>query len=75
MGMLMTAGPISWFETVNRALLYLFWVGLIPNVIYFIKYFKVENNAISFFVSSVLLFVIYFLVVNASGWAYFHYIL
>ncbi|WP_216831513.1 hypothetical protein [Alkalihalobacterium elongatum] len=73
-GMFMTGEPDDWFTKVNRGLLYLFWFGMIPNLFYFFKHFHTENNLVGFIVSSLLLFGLYWIIVNAAGWAYFRYV-
>ncbi|MBU9723697.1 MULTISPECIES: hypothetical protein [Bacillaceae] len=71
-GMFMTSEPDTWFNNVNKALIYLFWFGMIPNVVYLFKNWSAESNFVSFIVSSVILYIVYFAVVNFAGWLYFH---
>ncbi len=74
-GMFITSDPNDWFIKVNKGLLYLFWIGMVPNFIYFLKFFNTEKNFLIFFISSIILFVVYFIIINIAGWIYFHKIL
>jgi hypothetical protein len=72
--MYMTSEPDNWYIHGNKGLMYLFWFGLIPNIIYYFKNLHTDGNLVAFLVSSILLYIGYAMIVNAFGLLYFKYL-
>ena len=67
-----TANSNNWLASSATAITVFFFISLFPNLIIFIKYFDEKENISGFCISTVLLYFIYFIIINVVGYFIFH---